>query len=127
MGTLRQLELSLPPEPGSVGEARAKVLEAVHSDIGSDHLETLRLLVSEVVTNAVRHGSEGAPVQLHASWNSHVRVEVVDDGAGFTPAPRNRPLEEPGGFGLFLVGTLADRWGVETNDGTTVWFELEAV
>jgi anti-sigma regulatory factor (Ser/Thr protein kinase) len=127
MRSPRQLELSLPPEPGSVGEARAKVLEAVNSDIDGTHLETLRLLVSEVVTNAVRHGSDGAPVLLHASWNSRVRVEVVDHGAGFTPAPRDRPLEEPGGFGLFLVGTLADRWGVETNDGTTVWFELEAV
>ena len=127
MSPARHLELRLPAEPRSVGEARERVLEALDSDLDGGRLETLRLLVSEVVTNAVRHGSEGAPVQLHASWNSHVRVEVVDDGAGFTPAPRNRPLEEPGGYGLFLVGALADRWGVETNDTTTVWFELAAV
>jgi anti-sigma regulatory factor (Ser/Thr protein kinase) len=122
----RHLELSLPSEPRSVGEARAKVLEALNADIDDGRRETLRLLVSEVVTNAVRHGGEGGPVQVHASWNSSVRVEVVDHGDGFNPAPRSGALDEPGGFGLFLVGALADRWGVETDDRTTVWFELEA-
>jgi anti-sigma regulatory factor (Ser/Thr protein kinase) len=124
MRTPRHLELSLPSEPRSVGEARTKVLEALNGDIDAARRETLRLLVSEVVTNAVRHGPGCAPVELNASWNSSVRVEVVDHGAGFTPAPRSRPLDEPGGYGLFLVSELADRWGVETNDATTVWFEL---
>jgi anti-sigma regulatory factor (Ser/Thr protein kinase) len=124
MSTPHHLEISLPSEPRSVGEARTRVLEALETDIDEPRRETLRLLVSEVVTNAVRHGADGGPVQLNASWNSHVRVEVVDHGGGFTPAPRSRPLDEPGGYGLFLVGALADRWGVETDDGTTVWFEL---
>ena len=62
--------------------------------------------------------------KLHASWNSEVRVEVSDHGEGFTPAPRFGTLDEPGGFGLFLIGRLADRWGVDTEDGTTVWFVL---
>ena len=53
-----------------------------------------------------------------------VRIEVCDHGEGFTPAPRNGALDEPGGFGLYLVGQLADRWGVETDEGTTVWFVL---
>jgi len=86
--------------------------------------DTLRLLVSEVVTNAVRHGGAQEPVELHLTWNSEVRVEVSDHGHGFTPVPRVGALDEPGGFGLFLVGRLADRWGVETDDGTTVWFVL---
>ena len=87
-------------------------------------VETLRLLVSELVTNAVRHGGAAEPVEVHARWNSEVRVEVSDHGDGFTPAPRIGPPDEPGGFGLFLVGRLADRWGVETNGGTTVWFVM---
>jgi anti-sigma regulatory factor (Ser/Thr protein kinase) len=124
MSIARHLELSLPCEPRSVGEARAKVVEALYSDLDSARLETLRLLVSEVVTNAVRHGTGGGPVEVNASWSSSVRVEVVDHGGGFTPAARSRSVDEPGGYGLFLVGTLADRWGVETNDSTTVWFEL---
>ena len=81
-------------------------------------------MISELVTNAVKHGDHGAPLELHASWDGIVRVEVTDYGNGFIPAPRSQPLEEPGGYGLFLVGSLADRWGVESDGSTTVWFEL---
>ena len=108
-----------------MAEARTRVCEAIEPELTDPASDTLRLLVSEVVTNAVRHGSNGRPVELHASWNSEVRVEVSDDGEGFTPAPRIGALDEPGGFGLYLVGRLADRWGVETDDGTTVWFVLQ--
>ena len=118
------LELTLPPEPGSVAQARSKVCEAIDPGLADGTSETLRLLVSEVVTNAVRHGPDGQPVELHVRWNSEVRVEVCDRGDGFTPTPRIGALDEPGGFGLYLVGRLADRWGVETNHGTTVWFVL---
>ena len=118
------LELTLPPEAESIAKARSKVCAAIEPGLANGASDTLRLLVSEVVTNAVRHGGNGHPVQLHASWNAEVRVEVCDQGEGFTPTPRIGDLNEPGGFGLFLVGRLADRWGVETNDGTTVWFVL---
>jgi anti-sigma regulatory factor (Ser/Thr protein kinase) len=119
------LDLTLRPESRSVAEARTKVCEAIepHLDDGID--QTLKLLVSELVTNAVRHGGDGGPVELHATWNSEIRVEVQDHGDGFSPAPRDRAPDEEGGFGLFLVGRLADRWGVETDDGTTVWFVLQ--
>ena len=128
MSVAGQLELKLPPEPSSVARARSHVLDALADDVDGSQLETVRLLISELVTNAVRHGSNGrAPIELHAHWNSMVRVEVIDHGHGFTPAPRNAGHDEPGGYGLFLVGTLADRWGVSTNDCTTVWFELETV
>src|SRR5262249_41048365 len=121
------LELMLAPNPSSVAEARAKVLEAMAPELGEDCADRVRLLVSELVTNAVRHGSRHEPVELHAHWNSRVHIEVTDHGDGFVPHPYSGPREEPGGYGLFLVGSLADRWGVETNDRTTVWFELEAV
>jgi serine/threonine-protein kinase RsbW len=117
------LELTLDPDPASVAEARAAVLDAL-PDLGAERVNTVRLLISELVTNALRHGDHREPVELHASWNSKVRVEVTDHGAGFTPHARDRPLEEPGGYGLLLVGSLADRWGVENDDCTTVWFEL---
>jgi anti-sigma regulatory factor (Ser/Thr protein kinase) len=118
------LDLTLRPEAGSVAEARKKVCDAIEPELPDGAHQTLKLLVSEVVTNAVRHGGDGQPLELHASWNSEVRVEVCDHGNGFTPAPRSGPLDEPGGFGLFLVGHLADRWGVETDQCTTVWFVL---
>jgi anti-sigma regulatory factor (Ser/Thr protein kinase) len=100
------------------------VCEAIGAELQERDMETLRLLVSEVVTNAVLHGGHAQPVELSAHWNSEVRVTVCDRGSGFTPHPRTGPLDEPGGFGLYLVGRLADRWGVDTDDGTTVWFVL---
>ena len=119
------LDLTLPSEPGSVAEARSRVLAAVGPELSDDgQLETLRLLVSELVTNAVRHGGREQPVEVHAVWNAEVRVEVVDHGDGFVPGPRTGNLDEPGGFGLLLVGRLADQWGVETDNETRVWFVL---
>jgi anti-sigma regulatory factor (Ser/Thr protein kinase) len=118
------LDLTLPAEPRSVAEARTRVCEAIAPEFARSDVDTLRLLVSEVVTNAVRHGGSTRPVELRATWNAEVRVEVSDQGEGFTPVPRQGALDEPGGFGLFLVGRLADRWGVETEGGTTVWFVL---
>jgi anti-sigma regulatory factor (Ser/Thr protein kinase) len=117
------IELTLAPDPASVAQARRAVLQALPA-LGADRESTVRLLISELVTNALRHSGCEQPVQLNASWNSNVRVEVIDHGEGFAPIPRTKPLEEPGGYGLFLVGSLADRWGVETDDCTTVWFEL---
>jgi anti-sigma regulatory factor (Ser/Thr protein kinase) len=118
------LDLTLPPEPGAVAEARSQVVDAVGPQLADGLEDTLRLLVSELVTNAVRHGDRDEPVELHARWNDEVCVEVVDHGGGFAPAPRAGALDEPGGFGLFLVGRLADRWGVEIDNGTRVWFVL---
>jgi anti-sigma regulatory factor (Ser/Thr protein kinase) len=86
----------------------------------------LRLLVSELVTNAIRHVSRSTqPVELDARiTDAAIRVEVRDGGTGFEPGtPRPRGAE--GGFGLFLVERMASRWGVETQDGTRVWFELD--
>jgi anti-sigma regulatory factor (Ser/Thr protein kinase) len=119
------LDLTLRSQPASVAEARTRVCEAIEPELSDGACDTLRLLVSEVVTNAVRHGGDDHPVEVRASWNSEVRVEVSDHGTGFAPAPRLAAPDEPGGFGLFLVGRLADRWGVETDRGTTVWFVLQ--
>lgn len=118
------LDLTLRPESRSVAEARTRVCEAIEPHLSNGMDETLKLLVSEVVTNAVRHGGSDGPVELHASWNSEIRVAVQDQGDGFTHTPRAGEPDEPGGFGLYLVGQLADRWGVETDGGTTVWFVL---
>jgi len=103
-----KLELKLPAEPGSVAEARAKVCGALEPHLADGASETLKLLVSEVVTNAVKHGDGARSVELHAHWNGEVCIEVSDHGDGFAPVPRVGALDEPGGFGLYLVGQLAD-------------------
>jgi anti-sigma regulatory factor (Ser/Thr protein kinase) len=83
------------------------------------------LLVSELVTNSVRHARQpaGASVRITAAaLDGRVRVEVEDQGHGH---PRRRvPDPSGGGFGLHLVERLADRWGVDHEHCTRVWFEL---
>ena len=119
------LDLTLPAVAASVARARTELCDAMATELQEEELDTLRLLVSELVTNAVRHADGSDPVEVHAHWDSEVRVEVSDHGRGFSPQPRFGRLDEPGGFGLFLVGRLADHWGVETDGGTTVWFVLQ--
>jgi anti-sigma regulatory factor (Ser/Thr protein kinase) len=83
------------------------------------------LLVSELVTNSVRHAGQpaGAPVHIRAApVERGVRVEVEDQGHG--PVRRRSSGDDDGGFGLCLVERLAERWGVDHAGGTCVWFEL---
>jgi anti-sigma regulatory factor (Ser/Thr protein kinase) len=84
------------------------------------------LLVSELVTNAVRHVNRSTqPIELAVRiGDGAIRVEVGDGGAGFKPG-KPKPRGADGGFGLFLVERRASRWGVDTHDGTRVWFELD--
>jgi anti-sigma regulatory factor (Ser/Thr protein kinase) len=115
-------------EPGTTaaGEARA-ALAALDGRIERGVLDDIRLLVSELVTNSVRHsGAEREVVMLAVmTAGGTVRVEVSDAGTGFRPGERSTDLDEPGGWGLQLVDQLADRWGVETGRRTRVWFEID--
>jgi anti-sigma regulatory factor (Ser/Thr protein kinase) len=90
----------------------------------------LALLVTELVTNAVRHGGAAADRPLHlelARMNGRLRVEVVDPGRGFDSPARPVDGRRNGGWGLFLVERIADRWGVcPAPSGTCVWFEMPA-
>jgi two-component sensor histidine kinase len=86
--------------------------------------ERLELLVSELVTNAIRHGAPPFRVDLRRSANS--LYGEVGDGSRAGPEMRSHPDHE-GGFGLRIVDTLTSQWGVSpTNSGKTVWFEIDA-
>ena len=88
-----------------------------------DHVDTAVLLVSELVTNAVRHAR--GPCSLVVSFDDDVVEFCVEDGDPHVPVARTAgPLEESG-RGFLLVGALADRWGVRpTPDGKATWFVL---
>ncbi|MEA2216127.1 MAG: serine/threonine-protein kinase RsbW [Solirubrobacteraceae bacterium] len=89
--------------------------------------QTIVLLVSEVVSNAVRHSAapEEAAIGLEATITQQtVRVAVTDAGSGFTPRPRD-PERLGEGYGLYLLEKASSRWGIARDAGTTVWFELE--
>jgi anti-sigma regulatory factor (Ser/Thr protein kinase) len=86
------------------------------------------LLVTELVSNAVRHAGAGPERPLRVEllhrpgW---VAVAVADHGSGRTWHPTPSPGDESGGWGLFLVDRIADRWGVEcTSSRNYVWFEI---
>lgn len=107
--------------------ARHELERWLPDSLGDNHRGALRLLVSELVTNSVRHvtGSK-QPVELAVRIAAGtIRVEVHDGGSGFKPARKPQPRGADGGFGLFLVERMATRWGVDTRDGTRVWFELD--
>ena len=119
-------EVRLPPTPEAPNKARRVVKDSL-SGAPEEILEAATLLVSELVTNSIRH-SGVAPhdsVLLRiAKRPSGIRIEVADWGRGFKIQPRSIPLDQAGGWGLPLVARLAERWGVQTGPPTTVWFEL---
>jgi anti-sigma regulatory factor (Ser/Thr protein kinase) len=91
----------------------------------AEESETVRLLLTELVTNSIRHATDTAcPIEVHVrAGPGGVRVEVDDSGEGFDPRPRTPGVG--GGFGLLLVDRLADRWGVVEERPCRVWFELD--
>lgn len=122
-----RLHLRLRPGPEAAGEGR-HALDRLEGALGEDQLSELRLLVTELLTNSVRHGaSDNGWVKLDVDvYANCVRVGVTDNGPGFEPDPEPTPhLDRPGGWGLCLVDRLADRWGVAREDATTVWFEVD--
>src|SRR4051812_41843233 len=116
----------LPAGLASTTTARRFAEQTLRSwGIGGEALETTRLLVSELVANAVTHAATAAEVVLDLS-ERRLRVEVRDE-AGGEPRRRTPALDEPTGRGLLIVEELADRWGVDdAPPGKSVWFELGA-
>ena len=114
---------SLPRDGTAPGAARRAVDRWFGERLESAELESLKLLTSELVTNAVVHGV--GKITLHARLDDdRVLVEVVDEGHGFERTLHKRDFDEVGGRGLAIVDAEASRWGI--HEGTThVWFELE--
>ena len=114
--------IELPRDESAGSLARRFLDERFAADLDELAHANARIVVSELVTNALLHG-EGRIV-LHAGLDGGVlRLEVVDEGTGNVPAIRKQPEGGVGGWGLRIVDTLAYRWGAF--EGTThVWAEL---
>jgi anti-sigma regulatory factor (Ser/Thr protein kinase) len=114
----------IPRDPTAPGLAR-DAIDRIADDLGRDVVPDVKLLVSELITNSVKYGGDGAvTLKVDATGPRRLRVEVIDQGAGFVPVARNRPATDVGGWGLHLVQTLSDRWGVYEGS-THVWFEID--
>jgi anti-sigma regulatory factor (Ser/Thr protein kinase) len=123
----QMLSLELPALPASVAEARS-ALDSFAGTIPDALRQDARLLLSELVTNSIRHSGLDTTRTIRlvlAVERSSLRVEVIDRGLGFGMASSGHRDPTGPGWGLALVARIADRWGVVEGDGvTTVWFEL---
>ena len=119
----------LPHDLDSIPAAR-RTLDRVRDDLDETMLRNARLLVSELVTNVIRHVPKTAEDDQIAliveTGGDGLRVEVCDQGGGFIPSPRVDRQDAASGWGLHILAQVATRWGVESDGGTRVWFELEA-
>jgi len=117
-----EMERGFPADPASVGRARTFVTDALAGT--SVNAEVVRLLTSELATNAVLHAGTDFRVRLRTD-PSIVRVEVVNDEPELLLAMREP--SERGGRGLRLIADLSLDWGAESfRDEKVVWFEVPA-
>lgn len=126
VSTLIRHTTQLPATVVAPAAARVALNEAFDPPIPEGVLETARLLITELVTNSIRHTAmpPGSTIRLEiGADDGRLLVEVHDAGREITDL---RPAERPiGGYGLRLVDQLADRWGSDRSErGTCVWFEL---
>jgi anti-sigma regulatory factor (Ser/Thr protein kinase) len=121
-----EMSIDLDPAPHAIAAAR-RAIERLKPVADGQTLDLIKLMVSEIVTNSVRHSGARPPqrigLQVRAS-DSQVRVVVTDPGPGFDRVERVADPMRTSGWGLILVGQIADRWGVTPGDPTKVWFEL---
>lgn len=118
-----QFEQELPRGPGAPGEARRALSKWYAATLENEELYRAKLLVSELVTNAVLHGKGRIVLRSHVDEDRLI-VEVIDEGGGFERQLRRGKFEDVGGRGLAIVDSESSRWGI--HEGTThVWFEVE--
>ena len=119
--------MTLPPASHSVRVAREAARDALATWRLASLEETVVLLVSELVTNAVQHarGNDVITLDMEAA-GTWLRIEVQDADPRW-PQPRTPVEFDASGFGLVLVDALAGKWGVrESGTGKAVWAELDA-
>lgn len=116
----------LPCGPSAPGEARRVVLDTLGEQLGSEAADTLELLVSEVVTNAVTHAGSSCELAVRLVAGTRVRVEISDSQASQPHMMAGGGAEDSQGRGLWLVDALAADWGVVrfSGAGKAVWFEV---
>lgn len=118
------IDVELPSTASAPARARG-ALDPIDGRITPERMRDVRLLVSELVTNAVRHAG-GTAVRLVVTLDGGLlRIEVHDPGHGFALRPPSDDPLRASGWGLVLVEELADRWGIDHHPRTRVWFEMD--
>ena len=126
-GPVVRVQVVLLPEPQSASSARDFLRRCLRETyLGREtYLDTALLVVTELVTNAVRHGQSTVTLAVTVD-DGRLLLEVADEGSG-VPNVRHPGWQAVGGRGLLLVEALATRWGVQRlHGGKVVWAELPA-
>jgi two-component sensor histidine kinase len=116
--------LELDSRPEAANCARDEIRHRLRGRLDDGPLLDLQLIVSELVTNSLRYGPGGTiRVDIALADDGSIRGEVADCGSGDVAI--RAIADDSGGFGLRIVASLADRWGVY-EDSTRVWFEMSS-
>lgn len=123
----QSLQFELPARP-TAGSAARRALLAGNGALPSSVRDDVLLLVTELVSDAVRHAEAGADRAVRVELRQQarmVRVAVFDEGTGFAAEAPGLKRDQSGGWGLILVDRIADRWAITpTASGTCAWFEI---
>lgn len=131
MGALR---IRLAPTTHAARDARAAAAAWLRDEeLGNGVADDVLMVVSELVTNSIRHATPADDGGLWLSAERHdddIQLAVHDDGTGGSVEQRPSEIrgDRIGGFGLQLVAAVASAWGVERDDlGTLVWARLPVI
>jgi anti-sigma regulatory factor (Ser/Thr protein kinase) len=116
-----RIRVSLPSTPESVAEARRAVEALLSGESGSELSSTLKLVVSELMTNAITYGSAGGEISLGLTlYIEHAHVSIHNCGPALDMTQFRRRRRD-GGRGLDIVARIVEGWGIETGPmGTTI-------
>ncbi len=121
------VDIEIQTGAGAPGSAR-RAVGRLSDRLPQARLEGLQLLVSELVTNSVRHAGMGPDGRIRVRVRvarGAIRLEVTDGGPGFVPPKLVPSVYSESGWGLYLVDQISDRWGVLSRPTTCVWLELD--
>lgn len=123
------ISLQLPGSRDTPRLARQDIVARLEGAVPAGLLDDVGLIVSELVTNSVRHADVGPSgmVKIHVSQKAdRLRLVVTDPGSLAVPHLVELDLDQPGGLGLFLVDQLSSAWGVtrDLSGETQVWCEI---
>ncbi|MEU3983267.1 SpoIIE family protein phosphatase [Streptomyces sp. NPDC026672] len=123
LGADRVASWDVPVDPAAVGELRTEATRRIVSWGLAELTMTTELVVSELVTNAIRHATP--PIRLRLIRDTRLTCEV-SDASSTAPRLRHARSTDEGGRGLFLVAQLAHRWGARYDaEGKIIWAEQE--
>lgn len=122
LGPDRIAQWDVPADPAAVAPVRAECVRRLHQWGLEEIAFTVELILSELITNAVRYGTPPITVRL---LHDEIFTCEVSDASSTAPHVRRAGAFEEGGRGLFMVARLAQRWGTRyTPQGKTIWTEL---